>query len=126
MFKNLILVGFGGAAGSILRYLTGYVAAKVVVSAFPVGTFVANIVGCFIIGAVYGAVARWEWFTPEWRLLLATGFCGGYTTFSALAYENLTLWQSGQYGLFIGYILASLVIGILAVWGGFYLIQKWS
>lgn len=126
MLRNVLLVGIGGATGSILRYLTGYLSAKMTLSSLPIGTFIANIVGGFIIGIVYGAAARFGWFTAEWRLLLATGFCGGYTTFSAFAYENLTLWQSGQYTIALGYTVGSVLLGILAVWMGLYLLKSWS
>jgi len=124
MLRNILLVGLGGAVGSILRYLTGYFMTKVSSSAFPMGTFLANIVGCFIIGMVYGLAQRYGWFSDTWRLLLATGFCGGYTTFSAFAFENLSLMQSQQINTLIIYIISSLILGILAVFLGMLLIKS--
>lgn len=124
MLNSIFLVGIGGAAGSIARFLTGYYVNKFIASPFPYGTFTANLLGCFIIGLVFGMVVRFEWFTPELRLLLATGFCGGYTTFSTFAYENLNLLQTQQYHTFAVYTLISLSAGIVAVAAGLFLINK--
>jgi fluoride exporter len=88
------------------------------VGAWPWGTFTANVVGCFLIGIFYGLANRYQWFTPELRFLLATGLCGGYTTFSTFAYENLHFLQNHQYGSFLGYSLSSFVVGLTAVWVG--------
>lgn len=108
-------MGVGGAAGSIARFLTGYYVSKTLISTYPYGTFAANIIGCFFIGIVLGLSQKLDWFTPELRLLLATGFCGGYTTFSTFAYENLHLLQTQQYSIFALYTLVSFVLGIAAV-----------
>jgi len=124
MLNSIFLVGIGGAAGSIARFLTGYYVNKFIISPFPYGTFTANILGCFIIGLVFGLVQRFEWFTPELRLLFATGFCGGYTTFSTFAYENLHLLQTQQYSTFAIYTFISFSIGIMAVAAGLFLINK--
>jgi CrcB protein len=124
MLNSIFLVGIGGAFGSIARFLTGYYVNKFIVSPFPYGTFTANLLGCFVIGLVFGMVQRFEWFTPELRLLLATGFCGGYTTFSTFAYENLNLLQTQQYSTFALYTLISLSAGIIAVAAGLFLINK--
>ena len=124
MLNSVFLVGIGGAAGSIARFLTGYYVNKFIISPFPYGTFTANILGCFIIGLVFGLVQRFEWFTPELRLLFATGFCGGYTTFSTFAYENLHLLQTQQYSAFAIYTFISFSIGIMAVAAGLFLINK--
>ena len=120
MIKDLLLVGLGGGVGSMLRFLTSRLSARFISSEWTlVGTFIANIVGCFLIGLLAG------WLLPNlgknenWSLLLITGFCGGYTTFSAFAIENLQLWQSGHSFLFILYIFFSISLGVLAVWGGF-------
>ncbi|MDD2552070.1 MAG: fluoride efflux transporter CrcB [Dysgonamonadaceae bacterium] len=120
MIKDLLLVGLGGGVGSMLRLLTSRVSARFISSDWAlVGTFIANIVGCFLIGLLAG------WLLPNMgkneslSLLLITGFCGGYTTFSAFASENLQLWQSGNTFLFILYIFFSITLGVLAVWGGF-------
>lgn len=124
MLNSIFLVGIGGAVGSVARFLTGHYVNKFIISSFPYGTFAANILGCFIIGLVVGLAQRFEWFTPELRLLLATGFCGGYTTFSAFSYENLNLLQTQQFGTFALYTFLSLGLGIIAVSSGLLLINR--
>jgi fluoride exporter len=123
MTKTLLIIGFGGGLGSIARYLTGTVINKLFTIQFPIGTFVANAVGCLAIGIVYGLSERYAWFSPEWRFFLATGFCGGYTTFSTFAFENLNLLQTNQFGTFAVYSLSSFITGLLAVWIGLYLLK---
>jgi CrcB protein len=118
MIKAIALVGIGGAAGSILRYLLSVVSAKYFVSAFPVATFATNIVGCLLIGLFAGWIDRVLMGDPTWRLLLLTGFCGGFTTFSAFAIENLRLLQNGHLPTAFLYISLSVVLGIAAVTAG--------
>jgi len=114
MLKSLLLVGTGGCIGSVLRYLTGLGVARLLPGAFPWGTLTVNIVGCLIMGLVLGSVPR----DNDWKLLLATGLCGGFTTFSAFASENFELLNSGQYVQFTAYTLSSITIGIIALAGG--------
>jgi CrcB protein len=116
--KIILLVGLGGFIGSVARHLTVTVMTKLFPSAFPYGTFTANIVGCLIIGLFYGLSERLGWLTPPWRFFLVTGLCGGYTTFSSFAYENMTLLKGSDYGTFALYTVGSLSMGLLAVWGG--------
>ena len=123
MIKDLLLVGLGGGIGSMLRFLTSRLSARYISSEWAlVGTFIANIVGCFIIGLVAG----WLLFNVEKSqtlpLLLVTGFCGGYTTFSAFAFENVQLLQSGHTLFSVLYIILSISVGLLAVWGGLKLV----
>lgn len=118
MIKDLLLVGVGGGVGSMLRYLTSRLSARFISSQWAlVGTFIVNVVGCFIIGLLAG----WLLFnvnkSQQLPLLLVTGFCGGYTTFSAFAFENVQLLQSGHIIYSILYIVASVSIGLSAVWG---------
>lgn len=119
MIKNSILIAIGGSIGSVGRYLMSYYVSKISTDSFVVGTFAVNMIGCFIIGIVYGLAQRFDWFTDEYRLLLATGFCGGFTTFSAFAYENLRLLQNQHYLSFVLYTVGSFIIGIFMVWLGF-------
>lgn len=121
MDRNFLLVGLGGFLGSIARYLTALLFMKSWMASFPIGTFVANLLGCFVIGLVYGFSGRMEWLTPEWRIFLATGFCGGYTTFSSFMYENAGLLESAQYWTFVLYSLSSFVIGLVAVFVGIFI-----
>lgn len=118
MSRILFLIGTGGLIGSIARYLTASYFTKVFPSAFPYGTFVVNIVGCLIIGVIFGLSERFSWLTPEWRFFLATGICGGFTTFSSFAYENIKLIQEGNFLVFAGYSIASFALGLLAVFIG--------
>ena len=122
--KTLFLIGLGGAVGSVARYLTGIYTNKLIATTFPFGTFAANVLGCLLIGVCYGLANRYAWFAPEWRFLLVTGFCGGYTTFSTFAYENLNLLQTQQYSTFLFYTIGSLVLGLLAFALGFWWIGK--
>lgn len=118
MSRILLLVGTGGLIGSIARYLTASYFTKVFPSSFPYGTFIVNIVGCLIIGIIYGLSERFNWLTPEWRLFLATGICGGFTTFSSFAYENIKLIQDGNFLIFSIYSITSFAIGLFAVFIG--------
>jgi len=123
MIKNIVMVALGGSAGSILRYLCQRWVYQLYPHPFPWGTLLVNIAGCFLIGIFYSISERSSLLTPEWRFLLTTGFCGGFTTFSAFAFENLTLLRSGDITYFILYILVSVVLGIAAVIGGITLIK---
>jgi CrcB protein len=115
MIKQLLLVGLGGGIGSILRYLTSVVTARYYNSAFPLATFLINILGCVAIGLLLGFFSRNNADTQNLRLLFITGFCGGYTTFSAFAAENMMLLQQQNYFTMALYTLASVIIGLLAV-----------
>lgn len=116
MFKNFLLVGLGGALGSMLRYAF-YLA--ITVKQFPLATFAVNIIGSFIIGAVLGLSLKDDLFLNNWKLFLATGICGGFTTFSAFSLENITLLQNEKYFIALVYIVSSIVLGIAAAWLGF-------
>lgn len=118
MSRIILLVGAGGLIGSVARYLTASYFIKVFPSVFPYGTFIVNIVGCLIIGVVFGLSERFSWLTPEWRFFLATGICGGFTTFSSFAYENIKLIQEGNFLVFAGYSITSFALGLLAVFIG--------
>ena len=119
MIKDLLLVGLGGGLGSMLRLLTSRLSLRFISSDWALaGTFIANVVGCFLIGLLVGYLLPNIDKNEGLSLLLVTGFCGGYTTFSAFAYENVQLWQSGNTILSVFYIFFSIAFGLLAVWGG--------
>jgi CrcB protein len=118
MLKNIVLVGLGGAIGSVLRYVSSIFVDRYFSSVFPWATFAVNIVGCLLVGLLLGIFERQQLATAEIRLLFVTGFCGGYTTFSTFAAENLTLIQYEQFGLAVLYTVLSVLIGIAAVWLG--------
>lgn len=121
MLKNFLLVGLGGALGSMLRYAMYLL---VPVKDFPWPTLLVNIIGSFVIGAVIALSIKDDQFLNNWKLFLATGICGGFTTFSAFSAENIGLLQNGKYTLAATYILLSIVLGIAAAWFGFKLITQ--
>lgn len=118
--KIWILIFVGGGIGSLCRYLVSRSINSSVVSGFPYGTFLVNITGCFLIGffVFYFTDARFGVTSLQWRLFLVTGICGGYTTFSAFSYENVQLFESNQVFTFLAYTFGSVVLGLLATFGG--------
>ncbi len=124
LFKNILLVGAGGGAGSILRYLCQKWFAENVQHPFPWGTFIVNISGCLLIGIIYALSERSTLLSPQTRLLLITGLCGGFTTFSAFAFENMTLLRSGDTLYFFLYAIGTVVLGIAAVFGGIFFMKQ--
>ena len=124
MTRSLILVGAGSFAGGVARYLTQLLVQKYYPSSFPFGTLFINITGCFIIGVIYALADKGNLLSPGMRLLLATGFCGGFTTFSSFAFENISLMRDGEFFYTSLYILLSVIIGLLAVYLGILLIKS--
>ena len=118
MIRIFLSVSAGGAIGSLLRYGTGVWLSKYFHNAFPYATLAVNVVGCFLIGVFYSLSEHYRWFSPNLRLFLITGFCGGLTTFSAFAYENIKLLQEGNTLLFIVYSVGSFALALLAVIAG--------
>src|SRR5699024_1959754 len=118
MVQSVLIVGIGGFLGSIGRYLLSYVIKQHWSSAFPMGTITVNLLGSFLIGLIMAA-AFTENLNHQMRLLLATGFCGGFTTFSTFSFEFFSLLQNGHNGYALLYAGASLVLGLFTVWLGF-------
>jgi CrcB protein len=113
---KMLLVAAGGAVGSMARYQIGaWVLARTESWAFPLGTFIVNVLGCLIAGALIGVAEYRNFLTLETRLLVFTGFLGGFTTFSAFGVETVALIERGQYGVATGYVLASVACGIGAL-----------
>lgn len=118
--KNLLLVFVGGGFGSVLRYiLSKYLNSTE--TGIPYGTFAANILGSLLIGIILGLAVKNNTLSSNQTLLLATGFCGGFTTFSTFTYENHVFLKSGDFTSFALYTIASFIVGFLAVFAGIYL-----
>ena len=121
--KQALLVFFGGGIGSVLRYLVSKYSDKIqeTVPLVPIGTFMVNVIGSLIIGIVLGLVMKGNSLSQDHALLLATGFCGGFTTFSAFAYENQVFLKNGDLLNFFIYTFGSILLGIIAVLVGLWL-----
>ena len=121
--KSFLLVFLGGGLGSGLRYLVT-ITMNQYSKVLPFGTFIVNMLGCLLIGLILGYAQKENTLTSNQTLLLATGFCGGFTTFSAFANENLELIKNGELFNFSFYTVGSVLIGILAVFIGFYFTNR--
>ncbi len=118
MIKTLILIGTGGFLGSISRFLASRLVQNSFPSSFPYGTFLVNILGCFLIGLIYGVSEKGALLNPGWKMFLAVGFCGGFTTFSTFANENLLMLRDGDFFHFSIYTGLSIFLGITATFIG--------
>jgi CrcB protein len=114
MIKSLLFIGTGGFLGSISRFLASKYLQNNFPSVFPIGTFFVNITGCLLIGLIYGFSERSSLLSPGWKLFLTVGFCGGFTTFSTFANENLALLRDGEFFNFFLYTGLSVFLGIAA------------
>ena len=124
MWINILLVGLGSMAGGIARFLLSGWIRQTMPGLFPWGTLAVNLAGCFLMGVLAGAIPASSWLTDNHRMLLAIGFCGSFTTFSAFALENLELLSGKAFGLFLLYLFFSVGGGLAAAWGGFLLGRK--
>lgn len=120
MIKTLLIIGLGGAIGSILRFLTSVLVNKYWANHFPLATFLTNALGCFLIGFLIGFLEKQQLANSDLRWFLITGFCGGYTTFSTFGYENINLFQNQNTLIAFAYIALSVIIGLMAVWFGLF------
>ena len=118
MIKAMLIAGLGGFMGTCLRSLTGRLCHLWELGGFPLGTFVVNIVGSFIIGALLGLAERNNFITPTMNVLLVTGFCGGFTTFSSFADDIFLLMQQRNWTIFAIYTSLSIILGVFFVWMG--------
>ena len=117
MLKEIIAVFIGGGLGSVLRFLVNKIQI-VSENNFPYSTFISNFLGCFILGLVLGYFIKNENPNSILFVFLTVGLCGGFTTFSSFSNESLQLIQNGEILTFLTYLLGSLVVGILSVYGG--------
>jgi fluoride exporter len=116
--QAVLLIFVGGGIGSLLRYGLSRWINHTVISHFPVGTFIVNMIGCFLIGFIIFYTERYQEHVQEWRLLLVTGLCGGFTTFSAFSMENVQLIVDQRALIALAYIAASVCLGLLATYLG--------
>lgn len=112
--KQLVLVFFGGGIGSILRFIISKNFNNYF-SHFFLGTFLVNIIGCLLIGIILGLSLKSNYLTENQTLLLSTGFCGGFTTFSTFAFEKHSLLKAGDLMHFSIYTITSIVVGVIAI-----------
>jgi CrcB protein len=114
---NALLVGVGGMIGSVLRYWVA-AAFQTTTAAFPLGTLVVNVVGCFAIGAFWAIFESRHWISLEVRLFVTVGILGGFTTFSAFGWDTFALLRKGDYLLAIANVGGNLILGTAAVIAG--------
>jgi fluoride exporter len=115
--KILLAIGIGSFLGGIFRYLLSQFIQTKILSTFPFGTLGVNILGCLLIGVVFGLSDKGN-LSQEWRLFLATGVLGGFTTFSAFSNETVNMLRDGQFWYAAAYILSSIFLGLVATFIG--------
>jgi CrcB protein len=120
--KLIFLIGAGSFIGGISRYLLSLLIQTKTATNFPFGTLIVNIIGCFFIGIIFGFFDKGQ-ISSEWKLFLAMGVCGGFTTFSAFSIETLTLFREGYFYYALLYILVSVLMGLLATYIAYLLVK---
>ena len=117
--SEITAVELDNITGGISRYLISLFMSQAR-NGFPWGTFMVNVAGCLLIGMLWGVTSRLQNISPSLSLLLMTGFCGGFTTFSTFSKEGLSLLQANSYILFLSYVIGSVALGLMAVALGYY------
>ena len=121
--RQIILVGVGSFLGGIARYISTLVINQKLNTDFPYATLSINIIGCLVIGIVYGIFEK-SIITSDWKLFLATGICGGFTTFSAFSNESLDLLKQGNTLGMLTYIGVSILFGLIATYLGYWIVKS--
>ena len=116
--REYLWVSLGGIFGACARYFLSRFAAKIIGTGFPWGTLFINISGSFLLGLFLVYTTERAFVDPRWRLLIAIGFCGAYTTFSSYAYESIVYFQQGNWALFAGNVLSNNFLCLAAVLAG--------
>jgi len=120
--KIILAIGLGSFIGGISRYLITLFIQNKFLSTFPFGTLCVNILGCFLIGVIYGLSDKGN-ISPTWRLFLATGIMGGFTTFSSFSNETVSMLRDAEYVPAFSYVAFSVMFGLAATFGGISLIK---
>lgn len=118
MLKSILIVGFGGFIGTVARFLISRYFQLNFTSVFPWGTFIVNVVGCLLIGIIYGFSEKGDFLSSDVRLFLTVGICGGFTTFSTLSNDAFLLLRQEEWVRFAFYTSFSFFLGLLAVYAG--------
>ncbi|HCC87514.1 MAG TPA: fluoride efflux transporter CrcB [Prevotella sp.] len=118
MLRDFFIVGFGSFLGGGSRFLVSKLVSGLLESSFPLGTFMVNLFGCLLIGFFSSLPSTLSWLSPQARLLLTTGFCGGLTTFSTFMNESLSLANNQDYLCLFLYLVGSFALGLIFVWAG--------
>lgn len=121
----VVWVALGGALGSVARYsLAGWVMGFAGPARFPWGTFAVNVIGCLVVGVMAGLADKHDLISPTARLFLFTGLAGGFTTFSAFGLETFGLLKRGETLVAIGYVVSSVLVGVLVLAAGYLAVPK--
>lgn len=123
MFKSILIVGFGGFIGTVARFLTSRYFQESIASVFPWSTFTINIIGSLLIGIFYGISEKGDFMSPDIRLFLTVGICGGFTTFSTFSNDAFLLLKQEEWLRFAFYTSMSFFLGLLAVYVGRFIIK---
>ncbi len=123
MLKSILIVGFGGFIGTVARYLTSRYFQENIASVFPWSTFTINILGSLLIGIFYGISEKGDFMSPDVRLFLTVGICGGFTTFSTFSNDAFLLLRQDEWLRFAFYTSMSFFLGLLAVYVGRFIIK---
>jgi len=123
MVKSIIIVGLGGFIGTVARFLISRFFQENVLSVFPWSTFIVNIIGCLLIGIIYGISEKGDVLSSEFRLFLTVGICGGFTTFSTFSNDSFLLIRDQEWLRVALYASLSLFLGLVAVYAGRFIIK---
>lgn len=118
MLKSILIVGFGGFIGTVARFLTSRYVQENISSVFPWSTFTINIIGSLLIGIFFGISEKGDFMSPDVRLFLTVGICGGFTTFSTFSNDAFLLLKQDEWLRFAFYTSMSFFLGLLAVYFG--------
>jgi CrcB protein len=118
MLKSILIVGFGGFVGTVARFLTSRYFQENITSVFPWSTLIINILGSLLIGIIFGISEKGDFMSPDVRLFLTVGICGGFTTFSTFSNDAFLLLRQEEWIRFAFYTSMSFFLGLLAVYGG--------